>query len=732
LEGKNLGTAVQANKQDNFQLSNELKAAIRKNWRAAYSLLFGDEFVDVLAPHHERTIRWHWAARHRICRNERPFRGYYADFPMWSRGHMKSTIARRLAIMDAVIELFYGRSGYCLYFSGTDNKTEKHALSIMQLLQSSALQKHAPTLTMVKRDAQTNSSRGWKATLLYTASGHVFHFGSLQSGLAGGNIDNVRPSIIIPDDIDDRKLSATITEKNFETFTSEILPMGAIGTLTVWAQNLINRHSIMYRIYTNQARVLVNRRPSRPVPAVVGLLTEKRKTTVLGIEIVRDVITAGTATWRYMDITACQDELDRIGLPAFMRECQHEVEGEDERRMLHAYRDDIHCISTSEFASVFGTTAMPKSWRKEWGNDWARTKTRFHANVALWRTVSPRNSPLPGFEFIFNPMSFKANAQFEDVAERVLGCLDEYAVRRIGGSGNKTWSDLRREELLRINSAAHAQSSLERIELEQSALAEIIPQYSEPLLQEHNVIGGVVSHEREDIRRAYATVYGLSCVGVNPGKFGGVEQINRAMAVDTTEDHPFRPGVKGFTRWFVVVPDDTTVKPRLVNGLLVYPPKPYPKNMAAEDLHDDDLFRRQMIEWEMAEPKLLESGEKIDEPVKAMDDFGNELQMMYVNGGLDNEPLSIREEYELLVEQSPVQGVIDATTERTRFTRIQQLEKLEIRDRALRQLRHRHGDDADEDLTRQIHFDDDDPGPANPLDEDVDFDGDSGPWFQPR
>ena len=116
-------------------LSPELHKAIKRGWMFAYSLLFGEQFVQVLAKHHRQTIKWHWNARHRICKGQRPWNDYYADFPIWSRGHMKSTVARRIAVMDAVVEAFYGRAGYCLYFSGTDSKTAKHATSILLLWQ---------------------------------------------------------------------------------------------------------------------------------------------------------------------------------------------------------------------------------------------------------------------------------------------------------------------------------------------------------------------------------------------------------------------------------------------------------------------------------------------------------------------------------------------------------------------------------------------------------------------
>lgn len=676
-------------------ISPELLTAIETGWPEAYALLFdkpGRPFVEVLAPHHRKAIRWHWVSRHRLCRIEVGLRArlkesdltetqqnravrrwtekqprYMADFPMWPRGHMKSTIARRVSVMDAVISVFYGLPGYCLYVGGTDNKTEKHAISIDQLLQQ-CVRPHVPALAEVQKSKEGGRTLGWKAQFFYTRAGYVFHFGSLQSGLAGGNVDDVRPTLIVLDDIDDRKNSIVEAEKNFELLTNEVLPMGAQGTLTFWAQNLINRYSCMYRVYKGHARVLTDRRPSQPVPAIVKETFKTEIRTINGIP--RDVILPGAKpTWPYFGVEACQAELNRMGLPGFLRECQHEVEKGAEGLMLHCYDDLIHVISTSEFESRFGTRTMPVSWPKEWANDWARTKTAHHANVAIWRTVSSQQSPLPGFTFYFYPMSFLANSQAEDVAERILSCLDKYATKGRGTRLNpvadrpdaqpKTWAELRIEELTRANALEHTRSQLERIEYERTALAEIIPQYSEPLLKLHNVVGGVNSHEKDDVREIYNNVYGLSCIAVPTTKFGGVETLNRDLMIDRNTEHPFRPGTLGYTRTFFVVPDDTsrqpTVVPTIVNGeereILVYPPHAFPHDLKPDDLHDDKLLRYQMVNWVAREAKITETGETIDEPLKMNDDFGNAMQMFALNGQLLNDPLDQATQFKMLVEE---------------------------------------------------------------------------------
>lgn len=724
-------------------ISPELRAAIQEGWEPTYKLLFdkpGRPFVSVLAKHHREGIKWHWAARHRQSRLEvskRQIREneqagivtaevadaqiallektkapqYMAYFSIWSRGHMKSTIAKRIAIVDAILSVYYNLGGYCLYFSGTDSKTSKHAISIEKLLQD-CVRAHVPALAEVNKSKEGGRTLGWKATFFYTRAGYVFHFGSLQSGMAGGNVDDVRPTIIIPDDTDDRKDSAVQAATNFNLLTTEILLMGSTGTLTFWAQNLINRYSSMYKIWKGHARVLTNRKPTKPIPAVLNPRWEER--TIKGI--VRDILVSGTPTWRYFGLAEMQEEVNRSGKPAFLRECQHEVEQSNEGLMIHTYDDMVHPISTSEFASKFGTRSMPVTWPKEWGNDWARTKTAYHANVAMWRTVSSKGSALPGLTFYFHPMSFLKNAQPEDVAERVLSCLDKFATRGTNTRLNPvterrerarmTWSDLRRDELIRANALEHTETQLDRIDYERAVLQEVIPQYSEPLLQLHNVVGGVNSHERDDIREIYNNVYALKCEGVNPGKFGGVEQLNRDFKVDFNTEHPFRPGVMGYTRTFVVVPDDESQKPVIVESVVdgracmleVYPPAPFPDEMSPDDLHDDRLYRYQMKNWRAKDAKVTESGETIDDVLKMNDDFGNLQQMFCENGYLPNVPLSHDDEFAMLVESQAPELVArpDETGEIVPIPLTKQdQQKLEAaRHRALLQLTEKYGEDV--------------------------------------
>lgn len=636
-------------------VSGELAAAIKKGWKATWKFLFDDpKFrIEKLARHHRRAIKWHWNARHRVARGQKT--KYYAYFPIFSRGHAKSSVARRIAVMDAILSVYYGVGGYCLYFSGTQLKIDGHAKSISGLLTSGVIAKHAPALAKVKRSTEGSRSLGWKADFIYTSADYVFHFGSLESGLAGANIDDIRPTLMVPDDIDNRKLSAVIAKKNLETFTTEILPMGSTGTLTFFAQNLINRYSVMYQIHKGFARVLTNRMPAKPIPALINPKFEVR--TINGI--VKDVITGGTPTWaEVMDIQGCQEELDRIGLPAFMKECQHELDSDKIGLIFKNYDDLVHVISESEFASVYGSKDAWKKFYKWSLNDYARTKTKYHANVSAYFSISNQNSKLPGFRFII-PFSFVAESTAQDVAERMLDALRPWAYIDRNTGEKITWTQLRKQTISREGIEFHAKTEQQEHQLKRAALARVVPLYSRPLLEDCRVIGGAMSHSESTVREIYNDCYGFNFEPSNPGMYDGVDDLIQDAAVDYNMPHPFRPEQMGYTRWFIIAPDDTAQEPVEINGIMVYPPKPFPDDIIPDNLHDSDLMRFQFSNWRAKPPKITENGEQIDIIEKLNDDYGQMLQMFYFKNLLFNLELTEEEKRELTLPRHLRKEVIE-------------------------------------------------------------------------
>jgi hypothetical protein len=246
-------------------VSEELLAAIKQGWKAVYLLLFGQSFVDALGKHHMEAIAWHWDSRLAFLERRRP--QYLAYFPIWPRGHMKSTLAEHMVVIDAVLSTAYGQPGFCLYVGRERSKVKENVANIETLLYSSGVMNHAPVLSKVARNEETNRKKEWTATFLHTSAGYVVKAGTVESAQAGSRVGQTRPTFIVPDDIDGREDSAVIGKKRMKRLTGEILPMRQGNTLTYFAQNLISKFSVMYQIHNQKVHVLTNRKPTDPVPA---------------------------------------------------------------------------------------------------------------------------------------------------------------------------------------------------------------------------------------------------------------------------------------------------------------------------------------------------------------------------------------------------------------------------------------------------------------------------------
>jgi hypothetical protein len=650
-------------------------------WRAWYAAMFGQAFVDSLDSaetddkQHSEAIEWHWNTRRALIQIEvetrclakklrvgsisqatydyetkelellRPI--YLAYFTIWARGNLKTTIARRVAVCDACLSASAGVGGYGLIVGGTKAKVRGTANSINALLtkplsrKGSEVWRYYPKLAEVKRN-KFGYSQGWTTDLIVTDADYIFHFAGLDEGMAGANEEDVRPTFILPDDIDNRRDSTVIAERNFQTFTTEILPMRQSNTLVFWAQNLISRYSTMYRVWKQQVRVLTNRVITDPIPAVRNLVTEVR--TIGGI--VKDVYVSGKATWRAWSRPGrIQEEIDTYGLPAFLRECQHEVEQDREGLVLQYYNDSVHVISKSEFASVFGTREMPQKWIKHVGNDWSRTKTKHHANVAGILTVSGQSSPLPGHLFFFNPMSFPAATEPEEVAKRLLSVISETVHV---GERNFTWDELVAATLQKTNLEHLISNQTELIDARRSVLASVIPGFVRPIIQAQNyrVFRGSHEQSKTGALSVYRKVFGLPFVGVNPGGDGGIATFNMLMKVDYTQAHAIRKDAMGYTMFHIVVDDDRSATPRVVEGVDVYPPIPFNDAFSPDDLHDADLIRYQFKNCRYRDPYLTAQGEKEGEILKMDDDFINLFMMLLYDRIPQAAPLTVEESRE--------------------------------------------------------------------------------------
>jgi phage terminase large subunit-like protein len=167
-------------------------------------------------------------------------------------------------------------------------------------------------------------SKGWKIDLLRTDTGFNVAALGLDAAIRGVKLDNYRPDFIIFDDVDSRADTPATTAKKEETVKNDILAAGSTDLAVAFAQNLIHADSIAAKMADGRAEFLADRLPVKIYVAIDGLKTEPFQNEA-GVTQFR--ITEGVATWAGQSLEICQQQIYTLGLPTFLRESQHQVEG---------------------------------------------------------------------------------------------------------------------------------------------------------------------------------------------------------------------------------------------------------------------------------------------------------------------------------------------------------------------------------------------------------------------
>lgn len=304
--------------QAELELRRRKRAGITLNAPAAW-----DDWLRDLFPKHftkpfaKRHIEfWTWVGSIKPGIAPRPFAG------LWGRGGAKSTNAEAAAIWLAA----RGIRKYAWYVSSIQDKADQHVESVGTMLESGETNKYYPDLS----DRAVNkygNSKGWRRERLHTASGFTIDAMGLDTGARGGKLDENRPDLIIIDDVDELHDSFAVTAKKINTLSQTILPAGSTDCAVIFIQNLIHPDSIASRLADGRADFLMDRIVSGPFPAVDNLTYEARKgISAEGLPEQKFYITGGTPTWLGQDLAICQQQMNRWGVSAFLKEAQHEVD----------------------------------------------------------------------------------------------------------------------------------------------------------------------------------------------------------------------------------------------------------------------------------------------------------------------------------------------------------------------------------------------------------------------
>jgi hypothetical protein len=616
-----------------------------QGYEAWLKTLASRTFTAPLAFFHHELWQWYWSVRLKILRDEPLSSDELSFLAVWFRGGGKSSNVEWACIAEGALV----GDGFVMYVCDTEKQAKKHVQSIRDRLDSPEIVRYYPGLANPRVDRH-GVQVGWRQDYLATASGWGIIPVGLDQGIRGGRQRDMRFSMIVLDDIDSHEDTPAAVEKKLELIARSILPAGTSDTLVLFPQNLIHENSVLSQILTRRSDVLSERSVSGPVKAFGELELELDESA----EGRKWRIQSCVPTWAGLDVEDARKFLGKFGRKAFLSEYQHDFGAEREEKVLPHYNDTVHVITWEEFARMFGgARRIPERWNKYVFNDWARTKTAYHANVAGKVTVSSQNEPLPGFVFAYDMMSFDAGTLAETVALRLLKSISPTVDGTPSGRG---WEDLMKSELSRAGLEGYVTDATELIRARREALARVFPRHVQPLLQRGNYRKFAMSHEADDVRSVYRQAFGLPFVGVNPGKSGGIEWLNHYMQVDAEARHPFRPEERGFTRFFLIVDDDR---------------RAFPASPSPDDLHDSDLARYQFKHWRNSAPKLNELGVVERGPQKMNDDYANGLMFLFHDNGVQAAPLDAHEQRELrLAPELQRAAIAEITDSRTLEARI--------------------------------------------------------------
>lgn len=232
----------------------------------------------------------------------------------WPRGGAKSTTAELgVAYIGSRPKL---KRRYVLYISETQDQADKHVQAIATLFEKLGIDRSLNKF---------GHSRGWRRNQLRTANGFNVEALGLDTAARGIKLDEFRPDVMVFDDIDNRNDTPVKTAKKITTITDSILGSEGDDAAILFIQNRIIEDGIFAQLARGTAEFLYNRE-CYTEPAVIDLKVEPYVNSQ-GRTLYR--VVGGVPTWEGQSLDICEKQINKRGLPSFLRESQHEVESAD-------------------------------------------------------------------------------------------------------------------------------------------------------------------------------------------------------------------------------------------------------------------------------------------------------------------------------------------------------------------------------------------------------------------
>jgi hypothetical protein len=265
-----------------------------------------------LADHHHSVWQWVWALER--GRRPRPLCVFIA------RGGAKSTTAELACVAVGA----RGVRSYVLYVSGKQDQADDHVENIAGMLESDAIGRDFPDLG-TRKVGKYGNSRGWRRSRIRTAAGLTVDALGLDVAARGAKLDEQRPDFIIFDDVDDSEDAIATVDKKVRLISQKLIPAGSSDLALLFVQNIVHHESVAARLAglaSKEADFMTTREVIGPVPALVGMQVERGPNDAAGRATY--TITSGTPTWAGQTLALCQEQLNDMGLAAFLSEAQHE------------------------------------------------------------------------------------------------------------------------------------------------------------------------------------------------------------------------------------------------------------------------------------------------------------------------------------------------------------------------------------------------------------------------
>jgi hypothetical protein len=533
----------------------------RQGWDVWLKTLGATTFTREFAPIQRRFWEWNWNCLIKLRQGIALEPKELVAFLPWSRETGKSSNVEWACIAEGALL----KGGYVIFYSGKQAQAEEHVTAIRDRIESEHVSEIYPWLGSPKMGPHGNKL-GWSKDFLMTKGGWSIRPVGADVAIRGGKTLNLRPTLIIIDDLDELRESPVIVEHKMEILTHSILPMGNNRTRVLVPQNPIHENSVVNQMLTGASLALAIRTvfgelnddgsmSSRPIPAVRDFSYEIRQED----EGPYAVITKGESNWPDISVKDWEATLNRVSPPAFESEYQHDLSIKKEDRVLPEFDDRVlrlHCISWSQYEKVYGHRRIPSDWACSVGLDLGFTS----GHLSAWSFIAkaPQGQPLSGSMFLYRGRTFQGKS------------IDEQAV----SIRSELWPD----------------EVLER---------------------------QMMSHEKLGERLTLASQHGWHFQPCESAKTAGIPQWRHFMQVDRSQPHPFHRDEKqidglwklGRPAFYCVVADEQFFAPRDDHGL---------------KRHRDSAFN-----WRMRPVKLTESGMTVEQPVKAEDDEVDSVRMIF-------------------------------------------------------------------------------------------------------